>query len=75
MTPMYAFTGDVTFDLTAGKIHRLTSENGEVRIVAMFPKTYTKHGEKQKLTAINGQEVYFQGYLVTEWDEIELKPA
>lgn len=74
MKPTHNYTGHVTFDLTEGKIHRVTGEDGKTRIIALFPKTWER-GATQAMSAVNGQEVKMRPYRVTEWEEIELRPV
>ncbi|WP_028136171.1 hypothetical protein [Bradyrhizobium japonicum] len=74
MKPTHNYTGHATFDLTEGKIHRITSEDGKTRIVALFPKAW-KAGAPQSMSAVNGQTVTMRPYHVTEWEEIELRPV
>jgi hypothetical protein len=72
--PVFTYTGYATFDLTEGKVHKLTRQDGTTRFVALFPKAWEKAGEKMVMMTINGP-IEMQQYRVTEWEEHQLQPA
>lgn len=64
-----------TTDLTLGMVHRITEDDGTVRHVMMFPKTWEKHGEPNKMTVNHGgriEEVMIQTYHVIWWEVFDL---
>ena len=75
MTDYIPGDGYITYDLTEGKVHRLTNEDGTTRVVIRFPKTWIKATEPHTLSVVGGHSMTMYAYTVTEWGEIEIKTA
>lgn len=74
MTPIPYVAPWYTTDLTLGLVHKLTSkEDGSVRYVVLFPKTWEPVGPKQVQPKLYSNEtVMIQTYRVLTWEERDL---
>lgn len=71
MKPADTYTGYRTFDLTVANVHVLANDDGSKRVVARYPKTWTKGDRIEGLSTVNGL-VDMCPHDVTEWAEVVL---
>lgn len=71
MRPLHEHGGYCGFDMTEGRVHRITDPDGSVRVVAYFPKQWVGR-EPVPMVGVNGKTFFWTPYEVTEWEEITL---
>lgn len=74
MTDYIPGDGYITYDLTAGYLHRVENGDGTMRVFMRFPKAWIKAKEPHNISTVGGNMMMY-AYTVTEWDEIEIKTA
>jgi hypothetical protein len=71
MKPLNFYAPYRTYDLTGCVVHKVDDPDGSSRIVAYYPKTYTK-GTPVPVGVADGRTFEWAPYDVTEWTEVTL---
>lgn len=71
MKAVQDFAGHTTFDLSEGKVHKVTDAAGATRFVVMFPETWEALGPKRAVETVSGPLALTQ-YRVLTWSEHKL---